>query len=124
MTVREIEERRRRRIRREELVRLEREWVCGGPLVDIGKPVIGGSSTQHPSRVKAELESRSKRIREESALLAYHFARRCLIPLVDRDRMREEWCAWDAAFGAPGSVPTHSTSNETTTLTGRTIPRL
>lgn len=125
MTAREIEERRRRRVRREDLERQRREWVVGGPLVDIGKPVMGGGSgAHHADQVNLELKSRGRRVREEAALLAYDFARRCLIPLVDRDRMREQWCAWHDAFGPPGPIPSHSTARETMTLTGRTIPRL
>lgn len=125
MTAREIEERRRRRERREDLERQRREWVVGGPLVDIGKPVMGGgSSARHADQVKLELKSRRKRVQEEASLLAYDFARHCNLALYERDWMRHDWARWQDAFDAPSSVPTHSTSNETMTLTGRTIPRL
>jgi hypothetical protein len=125
MTAREATCRRKRRIRAEERARLYREYVCGGPLIDIDTPVIGGpGDLEHMALVKAELELRARNVQREARLLALDFAHRCCLVRGERVRMYLKLVALWREVGPPGVAPTHSTSSAQPTTTGTTIPRL
>jgi hypothetical protein len=116
---------RRKRQRREDRLRYERERVCGGPLVDIQLPVVtmpGVGDAEHAFIVQAEASRRMQLADREARLLAYAFARRCLVRLAERDRMHRGLVA--ALDGRPGQLQaTHSTSKHTPT-SGGMIPSL
>lgn len=102
----------RRRNRRLELERLEREWVCGGPLVEIGEPIIGGSDPHaHYELYVAEMKARMERVHTETLLLALHFTKRCLLMARERKAMLDDLLALFEAVGRPQTIPTHSTAN-------------
>lgn len=120
ISARELECRRRRRERREELARLEREWVCGGPLVDLGETVLSGGDAmthwQHVQRVMAERIARSQR---ESEALVYWFIERCNLRLVERAAAQDEMLHLIRSI--PRSWYTEGSTSEA--VPGPTIPR-
>jgi hypothetical protein len=122
---RELECRRRRRERRLTLERLEREWVCGGPLVDHSETILsGGSGAEHAQYVMEEMQRRSVRMAQEAESLAWWFMHRCLLLKAERElhfwRMIVLW----RSLPGPNAPPTWSTSTQARTLSGSTIPRL
>lgn len=118
---RELTRRRKIRERREALVVAEREWVCGGPLIDIAKPIIGGGDTAHPLLVQEEIARRTRIWTREAELLARHFARKCWVTLSVQERMDADYERIIAEAGPPALKPTHSTRPG---VTPTTIPRL
>lgn len=125
MTAREATCLRKRRVRRAERERLYREHICGGPLTDIDRPVIGGpGDAEHMALLKAELELRARNVQREARLLAMDFAHRCCLIEGERARMYLKLMALFRQVGPPGVAPTHSTSSAQPTTTGATIPRL
>lgn len=124
MTALEATTARKRRQRREERERLYREWVCGGPLIDIDEPVIGGQGdAAHQLLVRAELQLRASVVQREATALAQEFAHRCCLVRAERVRMWLLLVKLWREVGAPGVVPSHSTSTLPTT-SGTTIPKL
>lgn len=119
--------RQRKRERRLALARAEREWVCGGPLVDFAKPFLtrhGIDGIEHAERLKIDLAERARRAQIEAHWLAFHFAERCLVRERVRERMLAEYMRITLS-GAPLRVmPTHSTSRHVRTIhPDRTIRR-
>lgn len=109
---------RRRRERREALAIAEREWVCGGPLVDISAPIIGGSSANlHALLVEAEIAERQRRVQVDSRKLAVYFAERCLARSRVRERMIADYDRVQLRLGGPRLAATHSTSPAVHTIT-------
>jgi hypothetical protein len=124
MTARELRTARIRRDRREARERAYREWVCGGPLVEVDRPIIGGDDFTHPLLVQAEIQRRALRIRAESMVLALHFASRCCATAPVRLAMLGEWIGYEQiAKRGPGTIATHTT-HPSLPQTNRTIPAL
>lgn len=121
MTARERETRRRRLVRQKARERAEREWVCGGPLVDHAAPIIGGGDAEHREIVLAELVRRQTLMQIEALHLARHFARRCLLRIAERAAMMHALCDLLESVGPPYVQPTHSTMPGTAPTD---IPRL
>lgn len=125
MTAREAETLRRRRERRERQAQARLEAIVGGPLVDVGAPVIGGGDAEHLEVVRAELEERARKMQRESWLIARAFIRECWLTRPNRRRAERDFYYLMASVGMPHSVPTHSTFIEQPTITSpRTIPAL
>lgn len=125
MTARQAETQRRRRERRERRAQARLEAICGGPLVDVSAPIIGGGTgAEHMELLQAALEERSRRMQRESWLLARAFIEECWLTRANRSRAIGDFYHLMLSVGPPGSIPTHSTFIETPTTTGRTIPAL
>lgn len=121
MTARASETRRRRRERQEAREIAERESVCGGPLIDIGRPIIGGGDDQHPYVVANEIARRIDRLRVEADLLAMHFVRQCWVRLDEAHAMRAHYLTVIADAGPPRLAVRESTMPG---VGSGTIPRL
>lgn len=118
ISARLLEERRRKRDRRDARECAYREWVCGGPLVDALLPVIGGGTdAEHEARLHAEFAERQRRVGVELDLLARDFARRCALSRLAQVLMVSDWLDLNASLtrrlGPPGPQATHSTSSTT-----------
>jgi hypothetical protein len=113
MSARAARTRRLRRERREAIARAEREWVCGGPLVEHDRPVIGGDDARHPELVAAAMRRAAERVQVEVRLLAAHFADRCLLLRAERGRMLADFLALHdelaRRLGPLRPEPTHTT---------------
>lgn len=111
--------RQRKRDRRLALARAERQWICGGPLVDHARPFLtrhGINAIEHAEGLKTDLEERARRSQIESQFLACHFAERCLVRERVRERMLAEYMRLSLAAGPLRVVATHSTSRHARTI--------
>lgn len=116
-------ERERKAARADADARSWREDVCGGPLVDIARPLIGGrTEATHQEALEFELRYRAQKIDMETRLLAAAFAEGCWLPIADRVEMLADWTLLHNILGSPGPLPTHSTASTTPATTP--IPRL
>ena len=99
-----------------------REWVCGGPLVDIQRPVMGGDTqAEHAQRMLDELAERAERSDRESRLLAQDFPRGCWVRAAERDAMWPDLQALLDVLPGPNFKATHSTAS---VVNAPTIPML
>lgn len=122
MSVRRTVELRRKRDRREARERAWRESVCGGPLVDVAEPVMGGStSAEAHGHLIHEMIRRALAVERETDKLLVAFAQGCCVRAHVERQMIFELRVLFARLPGPTLVPTHSTADIRSVPT---IPRL